>query len=72
MLGGFYQKRINICSRFQIRPRSISWRVVRKGPKTASVKADRKWLIGILLAAVALGILAGAIAAGRLKSVISW
>jgi hypothetical protein len=30
-------------------------------------RADWRWLIGMLLLAVAVGILAGAIAAGRLK-----
>jgi len=43
-----------------------------KALKTASVKTDKKWLIGILLVAVALGILAGAIAAGRMKFGIPW
>jgi hypothetical protein len=33
-------------------------------------KADWKWLIGMLLLAAALGILAGAIAAGRLRSLL--
>jgi hypothetical protein len=36
------------------------------------VKTDKKWLIGILLVAVALGILVGAIAAGRLKFDFPW
>jgi hypothetical protein len=40
--------------------------------KTASVKTDKKWLIGILLIAIALGILVGAIAAGQVKFGIPW
>jgi hypothetical protein len=43
-----------------------------KALKTASVKTDKKRLIGILLVAVALGVLAGAIAAGRVKLGIPW
>jgi hypothetical protein len=43
-----------------------------KALKTASVKTDKKRLIGILFIAIALGVLAGAIAAGRLRFGISW
>jgi len=40
--------------------------------KTATQRMDQKWFIGILALAVALGILVGAIAAGRFGFPFRW
>ena len=71
-MGGFYQRTINFCSRHRIGDGSNSSALWEKALKTASVKAEKKWLIGFLLLAVALGILVGAIVAGRLRFRFPW